>query len=121
MGVTWQGRPALRSKEEPNLPVGTSWEGVMLIDSGWAAPKGAKHLDAANSLLAYAFTAQNQCKFINTMGYGIPIDSSCIDEFGKKWAVTSEHRAMTATRQNAEYYAKNIKDLIAKFNAWITS
>jgi putative spermidine/putrescine transport system substrate-binding protein len=121
MGVTWHGRPALRSKEEPNLPVGTSWDGVMLIDSGWAAPKGAKHLEAANSLLAYAFTAQNECKFINTMGYGIPIDGSCVNDFGKQWGVTKEHRAATATRQDADYYAKNIKDLIEKFNAWITS
>ena len=55
------------------------------------------------------------------MGYGIPIDGSCIDEFGKKWGVTQEHRAMTATRQNADYYATHIKELIEKFNAWITS
>jgi putative spermidine/putrescine transport system substrate-binding protein len=121
MGVTWHGRPALRSKEDPNLPVGTTWDGVLLEDSGWAAPKGAKHVEAVNALLAYAFTGQNQCKFINAIGYGIPIDPSCIGDFGKKWGVTNENQARTAAFQNPEYYAKNIKDLIAKFNAWITS
>ncbi|HTW69251.1 MAG TPA: extracellular solute-binding protein [Acetobacteraceae bacterium] len=121
MGVTWQGRAALRLKDDPKLPLGTSWKGVMLIDSGWAVPKGAKHLEAANSLLAYAFTPQNQCNFINAMGYGIPIDDSCVNEFGKTWGVTEEHRAMTAARQNADYYATHIKELIDKFNAWITS
>ena len=58
---------------------------------------------------------------MNTLGYGIPIDQSCIDDLGKAWAVTEEHRAMTVTRQNAVYYAQHIKELIAKFNAWITS
>ena len=121
MGVTWHGRPALRSKEDPSLPVGTTWDGVLLEDSGWAAPKGAKHVEAVNALLAYAFTGQNQCKFINAIGYGIPIDPSCIDDFGKKWGVTSENRARSAAFQNPEYYSTHIKDLIAKFNAWITS
>lgn len=121
MGVTWHGRPALRLKDEPSTPVGTSWKGVLLIDSAWAVPKGAKHVEAANALLAYAFTAKNQCAFINTMGYGIPVDASCINDFGRLWGVTSEHRAETAAKQDADYYAKNIKDLIAKFNAWITS
>lgn len=121
MGVTWQGRPALRLKDDPKTPIGVSWQGVMLIDSGWAAPKGAKHLDAANTLLAYAFTPRNQCNFINTLGYGIPIDPSCIEAFGKTWGVTDEHRKMTAARQSAAYYAQHIKDLISKFNAWITS
>jgi putative spermidine/putrescine transport system substrate-binding protein len=121
MGVTWQGRPALRLKDDPKAPIGVSWQGVLLIDSGWAAPKGAKNLEAVNSLLAYDFTPQNQCRFLNTIGYGIPVDPSCNDEFARTWAVTEEHRAMTATRQNADYYAQHIKELIAKFNAWITS
>jgi len=111
MGVTWQGRPELRLKEDPTAPIGLSWDGVLLIDSGWAAPTGAKHLEAVNSLLAYDYTPQNQCRFLNTLGYGIPIDPSCINDFGKKWAVTEDHRAMTATRQNTDYYAQHIKEV----------
>lgn len=121
MGVTWHGRPALRLKENPDAPIGVSWQGVLLTNSGWAAPKGAKHLDAVNSLLAYDFTPQNQCKFIDTIGYGIPIDPSCVDKFGTTWGVTSEHRAISGAPQSADYYAKHIKDLITRFNAWITS
>jgi putative spermidine/putrescine transport system substrate-binding protein len=121
MGVTWHGRPALRLKDDPSAPIGVSWEGVLLTDSGWAAPKGTKHIDAVNSLLAYDFTPQNQCRFINTLGYGIPIDPSCIDDFGKSWAVTQEHRAIAGAKQDAQYYKEHIKELITKFNAWITS
>jgi putative spermidine/putrescine transport system substrate-binding protein len=121
IGVTWHGRPALRLKDDPSAPIGVSWNGVLLTDSGWAAPKGAKHMDAVNSLLAYDFTPQNQCRFINTLGYGIPIDPSCINDFGKTWAVTQEHRSIAAAKQSPSYYTEHIKDLIAKFNAWITS
>lgn len=121
MGVTWNGRPALRLKDDPSAPIGVTWKRVLLTDSGWAAPKGAKHMDAVNSLLAYDFTPQNQCRFINTLGYGIPIDPSCVNDFGKMWAVTKEHRSIAAAKQSASYYTEHIKDLIAKFNAWITS
>jgi putative spermidine/putrescine transport system substrate-binding protein len=121
LGVTWHGRPALRLKDDPSAPIGVSWEGVLLTDSGWAAPKGAKHLDAVNSLLAYDYTPQNQCRFINTIGYGIPIDPGCVDAFGKNWAVTQEHRAIAGAKQDAQYYKEHIKDLIVRFNAWITS
>jgi putative spermidine/putrescine transport system substrate-binding protein len=121
VGVTWHGRPALRLKEEPTLPIGVSWQDALLIDSGWAIPRGAKNVEAANALLAYAFTPRNQCNFINTIGYGIPIDPSCVETFGKTWGVTKEHRAMTSAHQDAAYYSKNIADLIKRFNAWVTS
>jgi putative spermidine/putrescine transport system substrate-binding protein len=121
IGVTWHGRPALRLKDDPSVPIAVSWDGVLLTDSGWAAPKGTKHLDAVNSLLAYDYTPQNQCRFINALGYGIPIDPNCVDAFGKNWAVTQEHRAIAGAKQDAQYYKEHIKDLVAKFNAWITS
>jgi hypothetical protein len=78
-------------------------------------------VDAANSLLAYDFTARNQCSFINTLGYGIPINSSCINDFGRTWGVTDQHRAQTSAHQSSSYYAKNIADLTKKFNDWLTS
>lgn len=121
IGVTWQGRPALRVKQDPTVPIGVSWDKTLLIDSGWAIPKGAAHADAANSLLAYAFTAKNQCNFINTLGYGIPIDPTCIDEFGKTWGVTDKHRGQTAVHQDPQYYAKNSATLVKQFNDWLTT
>jgi putative spermidine/putrescine transport system substrate-binding protein len=120
IGVAWHGRPALRVKEDPNVPIGTSWKDALLIDAAYAIPKGAEHAEATNSLLAYAFTPQNQCDFINTLGYGIPIDESCIDDFGKQWGVTEENRAQTSVHQDPNYYAKNIDKLTEEFNAWLT-
>lgn len=120
IGVAWHGRPALRLKEDPQLPIGASWEDALLIDAAYAIPKGAAHADAANSLLGYAFTPGNQCDFINELGYGIPIDESCINEFGRRWGVTEENRAMTSVHQDPEYYAENGDMLLDEFNAWLT-
>jgi putative spermidine/putrescine transport system substrate-binding protein len=120
IGVAWHGRPALRVKEDPKVPIGASWKDALLIDAAYGIPKGAKNADAANSLLAYAFTPQNQCDYINTMGYGIPIDEGCIDAFGKKWGVTEANRALTSAHQDPTYYSKNIESLTEKFNAWLT-
>lgn len=120
IGVAWHGRPALRLKEDPNLPIGFSWEDALLIDAAYAIPKGAAHADAANSLLAYAFTPQNQCDFINELGYGIPIDESCINDFGRQWGVTEENRAKTSVHQDPEYYSENGDQLLEEFNAWLT-
>lgn len=121
MGVTWNGRPALATAADPTIPIGVSWQNVLLIDSGWAIPKGAKNAAAANSLLAYDLTPKNQCAFINTLGYGIPMDPSCINSFGQTWGVTAGHRAETVVHQNKDYYVKNITTLITQFNAWLTS
>ena len=120
IGVAWHGRPALRVKEDPDVPIGTSWKDALLIDAAYGIPKGAANAEAANSLLAYAFTPQNQCDFINTLGYGIPMDESCIDDFGKQWGVTEENRAQTSVHQDPNYYAKNIDKLTEEFNAWLT-
>lgn len=121
MGVTWHGRPALRLKEDPTLSIAVSWQGALLIDNGWAIPKGSKKREAANSLLAFAFTPQNQCKFLNALGYGIPIDDSCLDDFGKTWGVTQEHFDMMPAQQDPGYYSTHIKELIDKFNEWLSS
>jgi putative spermidine/putrescine transport system substrate-binding protein len=120
IGVAWHGRPALRVKDDPDVPIGTSWKDALLIDAAYGIPKGAKNAEATNSLLAYAFTPQNQCDFINTLGYGIPMDEGCINEFGRKWGVTKENRAQTSVHQDPEYYSKNIDKLTEDFNAWLT-
>jgi putative spermidine/putrescine transport system substrate-binding protein len=120
IGVAWHGRPALRVKDDPNVPIGTSWKDALLIDAAYGIPKGAKNAEAANSLLAFAFTPQNQCDYINTLGYGIPMDESCINDFGKQWGVTEKNRAQTSVHQDPNYYAKNIDKLTEEFDAWLT-
>jgi putative spermidine/putrescine transport system substrate-binding protein len=119
IGVDWNGRPALRVAQDPSLPIGVSWKGTMLVGSAWAIPRGAQHEDAANSLLGYAFTTSNQCRFINTIGYGIPMNEKCINAFGRKWSATKANMAKAAGVENAQYYTNNIASLVTTFNGWL--
>jgi putative spermidine/putrescine transport system substrate-binding protein len=119
MGVDWNGRPALRLAQDPSIPIGVSWNKSILVGSAWAIPRGAKHADAANSLLGYDFTPQNQCKFLNTIGYGIPMNEKCISPFGKKWSATAANMAQAAGVENASYYLTHIGTLVDQFNTWL--
>ena len=118
--MTWHGRVAARLKEDPKLPVGVSWKNALLIDDAWGIPKGARNVAAANSLLAYAFTPANQCRYLNALGYGIPIDPSCLDAYGKEWGVTAEHLAVLGAKQDPEYYSTHTKEVVEKFNSWLS-
>lgn len=120
MGYTWQGRIALRLQDEPDLPLGHTWQDVLLIDAAQGIPRGAQNYDAAMSALAYGYTAQNQCDFLNELGYGVPIDESCLDEFALTWGVTAENAANALAQQDAEYYKDNIDAVVEDFNAWLT-
>lgn len=121
MGTTWQGRPALALKSNPGLPLGWTWNQTLLIDSGWAIPKGAAHAAAAQSLIAFDFTPLNQCRFINALGYGVPMRTSCLNSFGKEWGITPQHEAESIAHQSPAYYSTHEASLVNQFNAWLTS
>jgi putative spermidine/putrescine transport system substrate-binding protein len=121
IATAWHGRPALRLKSDPSLRIGVSWQNILMIDSGWTIPKGASHPAAANSLMAFDFTPKNQCALMNTIGYGIPFDESCIDSFGNTWGMTAAHRAQAAAAQDRQYYNTHITDLSKQFSTWLTS
>ncbi len=120
MGVVWHGRPAIRVRDEPDLPIAAVWDGAMLAPGALMILKDAPHYDAAMSLLAYSLTPQNQCDLLNDIGYGVPLDESCLSDFGVEWSVTAEHVAQSASDEDAAYYGANIDQLIEKFNAWLT-
>jgi len=119
LGVTWHGRAAARLKEDPSLPLGVSWEKTLLIDDGWAIPKGAPNAEAANTLLAFAFTPENEGKLLNLLGYGIPIDPAFINADGRKWGVTLENLKLSAAKQDPAYYADNASKIVTRFNEWL--
>lgn len=92
----------------------------MLAPGALMILKDAPHYDAAMSLLAYSLTPQNQCDLLNDIGYGVPLDESCLSDFGVEWSVTAERVAQSASDEDAAYYGANIDQLIEKFNAWLT-
>jgi putative spermidine/putrescine transport system substrate-binding protein len=88
-GTTWNGRPALRIRDEPDLPLGMSWDGAFLDGDPFAIIKGTEKYDAALSALAYALDPTNQCDLENTLAYGNIMDvepfPDCLNEFARVW------------------------------------
>jgi putative spermidine/putrescine transport system substrate-binding protein len=120
LGIIWNGRPAIRLRQDPSLPIAPAWEGSILTPGALSILKGAAHYDAAMSLFAYAWQPKNQCALLNDIGYGVPIDETCLNDFARKWSVTKD-RIAKAFDQNSVYFAANIGALVDQFNAWRTS
>jgi putative spermidine/putrescine transport system substrate-binding protein len=91
MGTTWNGRPALRIKDEPDLPLGVSWKGALLDGDPFGIPTSVEggQFDAALSALAYALQPVSQCDLENELAYGqimsVEPFPGCLTDFAKVW------------------------------------
>ena len=118
IGMTWHGRVADLMRDDANTPIGEAWQDTMLVDVPFSIVKGAKHMQAAQSALAYALTPKPMCDFMNAVGYGVPYDDSCLNDFARKWGVTAEHLKQGIPVDN-EWYAKNYAATTDRFNGWL--
>jgi putative spermidine/putrescine transport system substrate-binding protein len=117
LSFTWNGRVALRIKEEPDLPVAVTQNEAFLLAGPWVIPVGAEHYDAALSAMAYALQPQNQCDFMNEIAYGVVTDRSCLSDFALQWGPNAQEATLT---HNAEYYIDNASTLSEAWEAWKT-
>ena len=97
LGITFNGRPALRIKQEPELPVAITWGGSIINGGPFAIPKGAPNYDAAHSVYALSMLPSRQCAALNAIGYGVVMNAdpfpACLDDFGSEWAPQYEAAA----------------------------
>ncbi|HWK97283.1 MAG TPA: extracellular solute-binding protein [Pseudolabrys sp.] len=118
MGVTWHGRAANLFKQDPNTPLGVVWKNAEVGNAPFAIVKGTKRAKAAQAALAYAYTPKNMCTLLNTLGYGVPIDESCLTDFAKTWAVTADKIPLILPVDN-DWYLKHYATATDQFNAWL--
>lgn len=118
MGVTWHGRAANLFKQDPNTPLGVVWKNAEVGNAPFAIVKGTKRVKAAQAALAYAYTPNNMCTLLNTLGYGVPMEESCLTDFAKTWAVTADKISLILPVDN-DWYLKNYVSATDKFNAWL--
>ncbi len=91
MSTTWNGRPALRIKDEPDLPLGVTWNGALLDGDPFGIPTSVEgtQLDAAQSALAYALQPKSQCDLENELAYGqimsVEPFPDCLTDFARVW------------------------------------
>jgi putative spermidine/putrescine transport system substrate-binding protein len=118
IGVTWHGRAAALFAQNPNTPLGVIWKNAEVGDAPFAIVKGTKRAKAAQTALAYAFQRKSMCGLLNTLGYGVPLDESCLNDFAKTWAVTKEKIPLTIPVDN-EWYLNNYNEATDQFNTWL--
>lgn len=118
IGITWHGRAAALFLANPNTPLGIVWKNAQVGNAPFAIVKGTKRLKAAQAALAYAFTPKQMCELLNNVGYGVPLDESCLTDFAKKWAVTAEKIPLIIPADN-EWYLKNYTEATDQFNGWL--
>jgi putative spermidine/putrescine transport system substrate-binding protein len=85
LGIIWNGRPALRIKDEPDLPLAITRDGSVISTGAIGIPKGATHAKAGLSALAWSVMPKNMCRMADVMGYGVVTDPSCLTEFAREW------------------------------------
>jgi putative spermidine/putrescine transport system substrate-binding protein len=121
MSTTWHGRPALRKKQEPALPLAPAWPDGILFGDAWGIPKGANNPKAAASALAFSLVPANSCKLENELAYGqmMSVDPfpDCLSDFAREWAPQLE---VMAGGENPEFYLEHAPEINEEWNAWKT-
>ena len=122
LGMTWNGRPALRIKDEPDLPMAMVHQGAQLWEAFMAIPEGTddKHYKAAMSNLAYMLQPRNECDLLNNLGYGLlmsaPPFPDCLEDFAKEFGPHPEE----GYAADYAWYTENNDRLSEAWNAWKT-
>lgn len=120
MATTWNGRPALRLKEDPSLPVAGTFNDAM-IGGGWfAVPKGAPNAKAAQALMRYYLQRKVQVAMCNAIAYCMPLPGvqSQLDPVMKKWTPLGANLRNTFP-EDGRYWSTHLESLTPKWNSWL--
>jgi putative spermidine/putrescine transport system substrate-binding protein len=121
MAETFNGRPAARVKEEPDLPIQIVWEGAWVNQDSFGIPKGAQNYRAALSAFAYLSTPQNQCDMINEITYGVALNAppfpECLTEFANTWSWAGKEGTVDATLGD-QFWLENLDAVVEEWSTW---
>ncbi len=122
IGQTWNGRPAARVAQEPDLPLAIVWKDGFLDGSPNGITRGTTKYRAALSLYAWESTPQNQCNMVNAIAYGnvmsAPPFPDCLTDFAAQWGPQPDVVAGTPSN---EFWAEFEPALGEAWIAWKTT
>ena len=128
IGSTYNGR-LFSVIEELKQPIAMMWDWQVFDLDGWVIPKGGKNEDDVRKFLHFATDTQrlaDQAKFIS---YG-PARASSAPLVGTHATLgiamaphmpTNPENAKNTLLYNYEFWADNVDDLTAKFQAWLAN
>lgn len=120
LGLTWNGRPALRLKQEPDLPVAVVHKDAGAWASAVVIPKGAPNAKAALSALAFAMTDTAQCRLLDNLAYGVVLEGmDCLSDFARQYGPDPAAAGFAfAGEAGLAFYRENAKTLVDEWEAW---
>jgi len=124
IGILWANR-AFSAKTDNDFPMEITWDEGGYANSVWAIPADAPNAEAAQELLAHVINnTDGQIAFASTIPTPIPASVIGIEPSDFPEAVQSFLPVGTnvenAIRQDTDYYAENLDDVLDAFNRWVS-
>ncbi|WVT77911.1 extracellular solute-binding protein (plasmid) [Sinorhizobium chiapasense] len=121
IGIAWSGRVYGAVKND-NAPLAAKWENSLYSQAVYAVPTGAPNAAAGQAMIAHFIADQDgQKALVKQITYAtdiVGLDSTAYGQDLEHWIVAGDN-AKKAIEENADYYAKNITEVVARFNRWV--
>ncbi|BDA87177.1 ABC transporter substrate-binding protein (plasmid) [Aureimonas sp. SA4125] len=121
IGVAWSGRVygAVRNDKAPLAMV---WQDSLYSQAVYAVPKGASNADAGQAMIGHFIAdLEGQKALVREIPYTTAISALGVEDYGDdlaEWLIAGDNEAK-AIVEDAGYYAKNLTDVVDRFNRWI--
>lgn len=123
IGIAWSGRVYSAVKDD-KAPLAIAWQDSLYSNSTYGVPKGAPNPDAGMAMIAHFVSdIEGQKKLVDLISYTSPLAGVKLEDYGPAaagWIVAGEN-AERAIEENAAYYAKNLPEIVERFNRWIAT
>lgn len=122
MGVAWSGR-VYGAVISDRAPLAISWQDSLYAEAVYAIPKGARNPKAGQAMIGHFISdLEGQKALVKAIPYTTDItalDESSYGDDLAPWIVTGKNQE-AAIHEDAEYYSKNITELVNRFNRWVS-
>jgi putative spermidine/putrescine transport system substrate-binding protein len=121
MGIAWSGRVygAVVNDKAPLKPI---WDDSLYAQAVYAVPKGAPNAAAGQALIQYWLAdVEGQKNFVAQIPYTTNLKALGADAYGPDLAawLPAGDNLKGAVQEDADYYLKNLTDVVDRFNRWV--
>ncbi|MCF6110412.1 extracellular solute-binding protein [Mesorhizobium muleiense] len=121
IGVAWSGR-VYNAVKNDKAPLAIAWQDSLYSSAVYAVPKGAPNAAAGQAMIAHFIAdTEGQKALVKQITYATGIAGLSPADYGEDvatWIVAGDN-ARKAILENADYYAKNLPDVVDRFNRWV--
>jgi putative spermidine/putrescine transport system substrate-binding protein len=121
IGVAWSGR-VYGAVTNDKAPLAIVWQDSLYSSAVYAVPKGAPNAFAGQAMIAHFIAdTEGQKALVKRITYATGIVGLSPADYGEDvaaWIVAGDN-AEKAILENADYYAKNLPDVVDRFNRWV--